>query len=85
MWVQCKAFDKTADLIQKYCNKGSQVLIEGELVIRKYTNKEGQTQYFTEIVVGRCTFLSKNNSGENEVEVSQQVEEPNYTADDIPF
>jgi len=84
MWVVCKAFDKTADNIQKFTKKGAQVLVEGELNIRKWTNEGGVVQYFTEIVVGKITFLSKAN-GEGEKSEAPAQSNTDYTADDIPF
>ena len=44
-------FGKLAELVAKYCNKGSKLYIEGKLQTRKWTNKEGKDQYTTEIIV----------------------------------
>ena len=46
---------------KEYLRKGSKVYIEGQLQTRKWTNKEGQDQYSTEVVLqnynGNLTML----------------------------
>ena len=46
---------------KEYLKKGSKVYIEGQLQTRKWTNKEGQDQYSTEVVLqnynGNLTML----------------------------
>ena len=44
-------FGKLAELVAKYCNKGSKLYIEGKLQTRKWANKEGKDQYTTEVIV----------------------------------
>lgn len=45
--------DKLAEVAEKYLRKGSKVYVEGSLETRKWTDKEGQERYTTEIVIGR--------------------------------
>lgn len=58
-WHNLVAWGKTAELAQKYLNKGSEVAIEGKLTSRNYTTKEGEKKYITEIVVNELLFLGK--------------------------
>ncbi len=44
-------FGKLAEIAQQYLKKGSKVYIEGKLQTRKWTDKEGNDKYTTEIVV----------------------------------
>jgi len=55
-WHNIVAFGKQAELLEKYLSKGRQVYIEGRLQTSNY-EKDGQTRYFTEIVVGNFQFL----------------------------
>ena len=52
-----------------YLRKGSKVYIEGSLQTRKWTNKDGQDQYTTEIVLqnynGNLTMLDTKASSDN--------------------
>jgi single-strand DNA-binding protein len=42
-----------ADVAEKYLRKGSKVYIEGQLTTRKWTDKDGQEKYSTEVVLNR--------------------------------
>ncbi len=55
-WHNIKVFGRQAETCEKYLSKGSQVYIEGELRTNTY-EKEGQTRYFTEVVVNNFQFL----------------------------
>ncbi len=77
-FIQCKAFNKTAELIEKYLSKGSQVGIEGAIQTGSY-DKEGQKIYTTEVIVNRIEFLSKAEKKE-EVAGFQVIDDS-----DIPF
>ncbi len=50
-WVCISAFGKLAEICSQYLKKGSQVYVEGSLRTRKWTDKDGQERYTTEI---RC-------------------------------
>ncbi len=51
-WHRVGVFGKPAEVIAKYCDKGSKVYVEGKLQTRKYQDKSGADRYTTEIVVG---------------------------------
>ena len=40
-FINCIAWRKTAEIIQKYFKKGNKILIDGELNIENYKDKEG--------------------------------------------
>ena len=52
-WHRVAMFGKTAEIAGEYLKKGSQVYIEGKLQTRKWTDKEGQERYTTEVVIPR--------------------------------
>lgn len=62
-WHNAVAWGKNADLAEKYLTKGSQVAIEGRLVTRNYTDKEGNKKYITEIQVNDILLLGSKNNG----------------------
>ena len=43
--------DKLVEVVERYIKKGSKLYIEGQLETRKWTNKDGQEQYTTEVVL----------------------------------
>ncbi|MBP6012476.1 MAG: single-stranded DNA-binding protein [Alphaproteobacteria bacterium] len=53
-WHRVVIFNENiAKVAEKYLKKGSKVYLEGQLQTRKWTNKDGQEQYSTEVVIQR--------------------------------
>ncbi len=57
-WHNLVAFGKTAEIMQKYVDKGQEIAVEGKVVYRNYDDKEGQKRYITEIRVDEILLLS---------------------------
>jgi len=62
-WHRVAMFGKTAEVAGEYLKKGSQVYIEGKLQTRKWTDKEGQERYTTEIRADRMQMLGSRSGG----------------------
>ena len=58
-WHNVIAWGKTAEIVEKYFTKGLEVIIEGKLVNRNYTDKEGIKHYVTEVEANELMILSK--------------------------
>ena len=58
-WHNVVAWNKTADIIEKYLEKGNEVAIEGKLTSRSFDTKEGEKRYITEIVINELLMLGK--------------------------
>ena len=75
-FINCIAFGKTAEFIEKYGHKGTKFVVEGRIQTGSYTNKDGQRVYTTDVVVENVEFAeSKNASGggnNNEGYIGQQ-------------
>lgn len=56
------AWDKQAELLSKYVNKGNQVCIRGYLTTRTWTDKQGEKRYATEVVADEVSFVGSNES-----------------------
>jgi len=48
-WHRVVLWGKVGEIANQYLTKGARVYIEGKIETRKWTNKEGQDQYTTEI------------------------------------
>ncbi|MCE1181458.1 MAG: single-stranded DNA-binding protein [Rhodocyclales bacterium] len=48
-WHRVSFFGKQAEIAGQYLRKGSQIYVEGSLRTRKWTDKDGQERYTTEI------------------------------------
>lgn len=59
-WHNLTAWGKTAELVEKYLSKGSEVAVEGKLINRNYTDKEGVKRYSTEIQINEILMLGTN-------------------------
>ncbi len=59
-WHNLVAWGKLADIAEKYLNKGSEVAVEGKLINRDYTDKEGNKKYVTEIQVNELLMLGSS-------------------------
>lgn len=87
-WVRLSYFGKLAEICGQYLKKGSQVYVEGSLRTRKWTDKDGQERYTTEI---RGDVMKMLNGKQNEIPNQQQKREENIKpsfsdlSDEIPF
>lgn len=79
-WHRVKVFGKTADFVAKYAEKGAAVNVEGRLDYGKYTNKEGQEVYTTDVVADKVGVFKSGGSNE-----TQYVPPSNASLDDVPF
>jgi len=56
-WHNVIAWNKTAEIIEKYVTKGNEIAIEGKLTSRSYESKEGEKKYITEVVCNELLML----------------------------
>jgi len=56
-WHRVAFFGRLAEVAGEYLKKGSQVYVEGRLQTRKWTDKEGQERFTTEIRADRMQML----------------------------
>lgn len=56
-WHNLVAWGKVADIAEKYLQKGSEIAIEGKLINRSYTDKDGNKKYITEVQVNELLML----------------------------
>jgi single-strand DNA-binding protein len=55
------AWGKSAELVEKMLQKGTEVVVEGKIATRSY-EKDGMKRYATEIVLNELLVLSKKNA-----------------------
>ena len=58
-WHNIVAWGKTAEIAEKLFAKGMEVLIDGKLMNRSYTDKDGNKKYITEIQANEVLVFSK--------------------------
>ena len=63
-WHNLKAFNRTAEIVEKYVKKGSKLYIEGKITTNSWEDKETkQKRYRTEILVNELVLLSGREEG----------------------
>ncbi len=58
-WHNVVAWGKLAEIAEKYLVKGTEVVIEGKLVNRTYTDKQGIKRNITEVHANELLILTK--------------------------
>jgi len=62
-WHRVAFFGRQAEICGEYLRKGSQVYVEGRLQTRKWTDKDGNERYTTEIRGDRMQMLGGRGAG----------------------
>lgn len=95
-FINCKAFNKVAEIINKYTLKGSQIAIQGRIQTGSY-EKEGTKVYTTDVIVSDVMLLGSKQEKLSDSQVIQKAmnEEPDpfsafgdemtLSDDDLPF
>ncbi len=55
-FIPCVAWNKTAETMAKYVQKGTMIGVEGRLQVRNY-EEAGIRKYISEVLVSKFTFL----------------------------
>lgn len=89
-WHNVVCFDKTAETVAKYLDKGSLVYVEGRIQYDKYV-KDGENRVSTRIIASSVNFFPKGENKPKEHALSNNIEKAvveNFDGaafDDIPF
>lgn len=73
-WHNLVAWGKTAEIIEKYVQKGNEIAIEGKLTNRSWEDKEGNKRYATEVLVNEVLLMGSKSKTDN-----------TDKSDDLPF
>jgi len=84
-FIQIVAWRNQAENICKYCQKGTQVAVQGRITSRSYDAQDGTKRYVTEVVANNVTFLGSKggtssgtdyNMEDNQAEPANLEEDP---------
>ncbi len=79
-WHQVVAWNKLAEIVENYLDRGRQVAVEGKLTHRSYEDKNGVKRYVTEIVATDILMLDKKDKAQ-----AAEVAEAEASYDELPF
>lgn len=75
-FINCVAWNKTAEFISRYFTKGMRIALDGRIQTRSYDDQNGNKRYITEVVAEDVEFAqSKTENGGG-----YQAEAPAYSA-----
>lgn len=80
-WHNVKCLGKTAELVDKYLDKGSNIAIVGRLKTDTWENDEGKKQYKTYVLCDKLEFLGSKGDGASQ----PKQESKELDLSDIPF
>lgn len=80
-FIDCQAWEKTAEFIANYFDKGRLIAVMGQIQTRSFTDKNGNKRKATEVIVSKASFTGeRKNDGYSELPKTIQN---NSTDDDI--
>ena len=82
-WITCVAWRSTAEFVEKYFAKGSQVLVAGRLQMRDWTDKDGNKRISAEVQAENVYFAgAKTEGGQRELPEFEVMDDDDT---DLPF
>ena len=91
-FINCIAFGKTAEVIEKYVAKGTKIAVVGHIQTGSYTNKDGQKVYTTDVVIDEMEFCESKNSQQSNSQPAPAsngdmgfVNIPDGISEELPF
>ena len=90
-FINCVAFKKTAEFIEKYIGKGTKIAVAGHLQSGSYKHKDGYTVYTTDVIVDEIEFAESKKKDDEDPGRSPAkdtdgfVPIPDDIAESLPF
>lgn len=63
-FINCRVWNKQAENLCKYQDKGSLISIEGQLRVDSYLDNQGAKKYITYVLVNNIEYLQSKNKNE---------------------
>jgi single-strand DNA-binding protein len=64
-FINCVAWEKSAELLSKFFRKGSSICVVGELQVRQWKDKDGGNRYATEVRVSEINFVDSKSDNDS--------------------
>lgn len=75
LFINCVAFAKLAEVINKYCERGKNILVNGRLVLDSYETNEGDKRSQIKLFVNSMQLLGSVGGTTDKTKDSGDVEE----------
>lgn len=94
-FVNCLAWNKTAEFVTKYFTKGKMIIVIGRITTRSWETQDGKRAYATEVVANEVNFGETKtspqlNTPQTAAQPPMQYDDDDFTPldeedDDLPF
>ena len=84
-FIDCTAFNKTAERLVKYVKKGDKIYVIGELQKNDYTASDGTKRYTTKVIINEVEFMGGKKESSNNAPANTRADWNDVDDDDIPF
>lgn len=89
-FINCTCFGKTAEIVEKYCRKGTKLIVSGEWITGHYTDKAGNKVYTNDCNVAKLEFAeSRMQNDEHPQPMTSNgdgfMNIPDNIGDELPF
>lgn len=89
-FVNCLAWNKTAEFVTKYFTKGKMIIVIGRITTRSWETQDGKRAYATEVVAQEVNFGESKSSQQAATQPPMQDDDDDFTPldeedDDLPF
>ena len=85
-FINCVAFSKGAEFVEKYLKKGTKVVVTGRIQTGSYTNKDGVKIYTTDVIAEDHEFAeSKKTEEQPAADDGDFMNISDADKDDMPF
>ena len=87
-FVNCLAWNKTAEFVTKYFTKGKMIIVIGRITTRSWETQDGKRAYATEVVANEVSFGETKSSQQTATQPPMQDDD--FTPldeydEDLPF
>lgn len=73
-FINCVAFGKSGEFVEKYFKKGMAIGITGRIQTGSYINKDGVKVYTTDVIVEEAEFVESKGGGGNNVSTNNTTQ-----------
>lgn len=90
-FINCVAWQKSAEFVANYFKKGQQMALEGRIQVRSYDDNDGQCKWVTEVIAEQIEFVGAKADGSKPAQQQNSNpglglgEEVVFDDNDLPF
>ena len=93
-YINCRCWNKAAENLCNYQDKGNLIIVEGSLRVENYTDKDGNNRYLTYVLANNIEYTIRKQVTEKEEAQAQaentinnwdSAKDMDITPEDLPF